>query len=81
MRDPDQVGYTITPEYETTGYPSEAIDTFDQLHFVITTDGVQGINKTLNSRIDEVTKNSAARVKHDSIVTASDAVTDDGLVL
>ncbi len=81
MREPDQVGYTITPEYETTGYPLEAIETFDQLHFVITIDGLQAIIKNLTGRIDEVTKLSAARVKHDSIVTSSDNVTDDGLVL
>lgn len=81
MRDPDQAGYTVTPEYEATGYPLEAIEDFDQLHFVITTDGVQDINKTLHARLDEVNKSSAARVKHDSIVSASDAVTDSGLIL
>lgn len=81
MSDPDQAGYTITPEYETTGYPLEAIESFDQLHFVITIDGIQTIIKDLTARIDEVTKNSAARVKHDSIVSAADHVTDDGLVL
>ena len=81
LKDPDQASYSIIPEYASVGYPRERIDSFEQLHFVITLDGVQVIYKMIDDRLGEVTKASSARIKRDSIVSDSDEVTDEGLVL
>lgn len=81
LKDADQPTHSVIPEYSTVGYPREAIDSFERLHYVITVDGVQVIAKMMGDRLDEVTKVAASRVKHDSIVSANDAVTDDGLLI
>lgn len=81
LKDADQKSYSVVPEYSTIGFPREAIRDFDQLHFVITVDGIRTIDKLLNERLADATKLASARVKHDSIVKPGDHVTDDGLIL
>jgi len=81
LKDADQPHYTVMPEYSTTGFPREKIDSFDQLHFVITVDGIRTIDKMLNEKLGDAHKQVGARVKHDPIVKNTDKVTDDGLVL
>ena len=81
LKDPDEATFSVVPEYSTTGYPRERPESFKQLHFVITIDGVQKIDKMLNERLTDAQKQAAARVKQDSIVKADDHVTSDGLVL
>ena len=79
---PDQETYTAVPEYSTRGYPREHVHKdFNQLHFVITVDGVKTIEKILSDRLADSKTLSAARVQHDSIVKSSDHVADDGMVL
>lgn len=80
QKDADQNSYTVMPEYSTRGFPRERIDNFDQLHFVITIDGVPTIEKMLSERLTDATKLAGARVKHDPVVKATDNVSDDDLV-
>jgi hypothetical protein len=82
LKTPDMSTYSIMPEYSTRGYPRVEFDKkFEQLHFVITTDGVRTIEKMLTERLTAATKLAAARVQHDSIVKPTDQVSDDGMVL
>lgn len=81
LKDPDESTYSATPEYACVGYPREHIDSFEQLHFVITLDGVQVVHKMISDRLDGIMKTSAARIKHDSIVNSNDNVTEDGLLV
>lgn len=81
LKDPDQTSHSLTPEYATVGYPREQTENFDQLHYVITLDGVQTIYEKLTHRMDELAKAAASRVQHDSIVSKDDTVTEDGLIL
>lgn len=81
LKNADESTYSAMPEYSTTGYPREKIEGFSQLHFVITIDGVRVIDKMLNERLNDANKQAGARVKQDTIVKATDHVTDDGLVL
>lgn len=81
LKDADQKSYSVMPEYSTTGFPREKIENFEQLHFVITVDGIRTIDKMLNEKLGDATKLVAARVKHDTIVKDTDHVTEDGLVL
>lgn len=81
LKDADQQAYSVMPEYSTTGFPREKIANFDQLHFVITVDGIKTIDKMLNEKVGDASKMASARVKQDSIVKASDHVTEDDLVL
>lgn len=81
LKDADQASYSVMPEYSTAGFPREKINTFEQLHFVITVDGIRVIDKMLNEKVGDANKLVGARVKHDSIVKSHDNVTEDGLVL
>lgn len=81
LKDADQKSYSVMPEYSTTGFPRDKIENFSQLHFVITVDGIRTIDKMLNEKLGDASKQVAARVKHDSIVKHTDNVTEDGLVL
>jgi hypothetical protein len=81
LKDGDQQSYSIMPEYSTAGFPREKIANFEQLHFVITVDGIRTIDKMLNEKLGDAHKQVSARVKHDSIVKHTDLVTEDDLVL
>lgn len=80
--DPDEERLTVVPEYHCDGYatlPSEF--GAKNMHFVISLDDVtrvaQGVSTTLQN-LDEIHK---SRVAQQSIVSKTDNVTDDGLVL
>lgn len=81
LKDADQTSYSIIPGYSITGFPREEIPNFEQLHFVITVDGIKTIDRMLNEKLGDANKQAGARVKQDSIVKDTDHVSDDGLVM
>ena len=78
--DYDVVG---TPHYSKAGYPSEPlVSQFDQLHFVINTIDVDGINKELAARRTEQAQTHSAYRQRTALVSRrDDNVNGDDLVL
>ncbi|QVD49114.1 hypothetical protein LUCX_44 [Xanthomonas phage vB_XciM_LucasX] len=81
LKTPDDPTFSIVPEYITVGFPLNPVKDFEQLHYVITVDGVQTISKLNHERVEAAGKIASARVKHDSIVSATDVAGDDGMIL
>lgn len=71
----------IIPEYHAAGYLSEASDQFEQLHYVISIDGMPEIYGNIKSTLDQYHTQRDSRVKQASILGEDDSTTDDGLVL
>lgn len=69
------------PEYHAAGYLTETSDQFEQLHFVISLEGIPGIYGTIKKTLDQYHTQRDSRAKFDSILEESDSTTDDGLVL
>lgn len=80
-RTPDDAKLDVTAEYVTDGYPREAVESFDQLHGVISLGGVPVINRMLTDRIASITKANESRVQRDSLLSSKDQPASNGLVL
>lgn len=79
--DTDAKQIELTPEYVTVGYPRNKIKDISSLHFIISLDGIHTISKLIQKRVEVMNQQRDSRVKHESILSSKDQVTDDGLVL
>lgn len=77
----DVTPINAVPEYHAAGYLNEKSDQFEQLHFVVSIDGMPGIVGNVKSTLDQYHAQRNSRVKYDSILEDGDDTTDDGLVL
>lgn len=77
LKDPDEPTFDVPCEYETTGYPKNWPDGFNQLFFVINVDGVPVVEKMVKDRLEGLEKASASRVTRDSMVDGKDNIVGD----
>lgn len=81
---PDNQDLTAVPEYHTTGYPLNDIEILHStpgIHYVISNEEVPDIYKHAQAVLNEIDERRNARVKQESLIDASDDVSDTGLVL
>lgn len=79
---PDVDLLAIEPEYHAAGYPGTGVANFEEaMHFVITLGGVPIISKRMEAKIQEQEQRRASRVVHSTIVSETDEVSHDGMVL
>lgn len=69
------------PEYIATGFLTEPVQHFDQLHFIITTDPISRIVNRVKETLDGYLNQRDSRVKLSSIISDKDTISDDGLIL
>jgi hypothetical protein len=79
--DPDQNKIKATPEYSCVGYVPNPSDSYDQIHMVISTDGLDNIYDHINKIVTDFTARREGRQNKAKLVSDTDIVTDDNLVL
>lgn len=78
--DPDMATIPFTPEYHCAGYPRENVADLKELHFAIETDAIPDIIKSLESRLQDLERNTQARLSQAPVVQDDEIDSDTGLV-
>jgi hypothetical protein len=72
---------TVTPDYVTAGYLPETAKVETDLHYVISCDNVNSIASNIQTRLDSMKEKTGSRSAQTGLVSASDKVESNGLVL
>lgn len=78
--DEDVRPINAVPEYHAAGYLSEPSEQFEQLHYVISIDGMPNIVSNIKKTLEQYHAQRDSRAKQGSILGDDDTTTDDGLV-
>jgi hypothetical protein len=79
--DPDQPKVKVVPEYSCVGYMTNQPKDYDQIHLVISTEGLESIYQKIGETVNDYVERREGRQTKLRIVSESDNVTDDNLVL
>ena len=80
-KDTDQPKIQAVPEYSCVGYLPVPPDDYDQIHMVISTEGLSSIYDKIGETVSEYSERREGRQAKIRLLDGNDEVTDDNLIL